>query len=258
MTVVASEISLRACQVEASVSLCTPLTSLLHADVQADIELAGFFEHELSVIVGVQLLLAKFEDTGLALAQRQQLQRCILERPGGGVLRQQIEVRFDAGLRGLEFLFDRFQRLAAVCRKRRGHLRCHQVAAGDGVAELVDGPRHLGCVILGKHGGAEDGVDLDLRVQHRRGGGGNELRLRAAQRIVLLLMPRGDFQPLAGGCDQALDVIVEILHGFGGSGDHRLVGAEFDHLAELVEGDRLGLLDFFVAFVQHLLAARGQ
>src|SRR6266403_1809246 len=63
---------------------------LLHADAKADIDLAGFLEHELAVIVGVQLLLAKFKDTGLALAQRQQFQRCVLERSGRGVLRQQI------------------------------------------------------------------------------------------------------------------------------------------------------------------------
>ena len=151
MTMVANEISLRACQVEASVSLCTPLDQLLHADAEADIELAGFFENELAVIVGVELLLAELEDAGLALAQRQQFQRGVLERLGARSFGQQIEVRFDARLRGLEFLFDRFQRIAAVCRKRRRHLGCHQVAAGDDVAELVDGPRRLGCVILGKH-----------------------------------------------------------------------------------------------------------
>ena len=231
---------------------------LLDADAKTDIELAGFIEHELAVIVGVQFLLAKFKDAGVALAQRQQFQRCVLERPGRGVLRQQIEIRLDARLRDLEFLFDGFERLAAVYRERGGHLGCHQVAAGDGVAELVDGPRHLGCIILGKHGRVEDGVDLDLGVQHRRVGGGNEGRLRAAQRVVLLLMLRGDLQPIAGGRDQALDVIVDIPHGFGERGDHRSVGAEFDHLAELIEGDRLGFLHFFGAFVQRLLAARGQ
>jgi hypothetical protein len=71
-------------------------------------------------------------------------------------------------------------------------------------------------------------------------------------------MLRGDLQPFAGGRDQALDVIVDIPHGFSESGDHRSVGAEFDHLAELLERDRLGFLDFFGAFVQRLLAARGQ
>ena len=45
---------------------------LLHADAQTDIELAGFIEHQLAVIVGVQFPLPKFKDTSLALAQRQQ------------------------------------------------------------------------------------------------------------------------------------------------------------------------------------------
>ena len=173
-------------------------------------------------------------------------------------MQQQIQIRLDARLRGLEFPIDGFERFAAVCREGCGHFGCHQVAAGDDVAELVDGPRRLGCIILRKNGTAEDGVDLGLGVQHRRVGGGNEVRLRAAQRIVLLPMLRGDLQPLAGGRDQALDVIVDILHGFSESGDHRLVGAEFDDLAELVEGDRIGFLHFFGAFVQRLLAARGQ
>ena len=67
---VANEISRRACQVEVLVSLCYAVHELLHADVEADIELAGLLQNELAVIAGVQLLLAKLEDAGLAFAQR--------------------------------------------------------------------------------------------------------------------------------------------------------------------------------------------
>ena len=72
---------------------------LLHADAEADIELAGFFQDGLAVIGGVEFLLADLEDAGLALAERQQFQRRLLERLGAGVLRQLFEVRFDARLR---------------------------------------------------------------------------------------------------------------------------------------------------------------
>jgi hypothetical protein len=44
---------------------------LLHADAEADIELAGFLQNGFAVIAGVKFLLADLEDTGLALAQRQ-------------------------------------------------------------------------------------------------------------------------------------------------------------------------------------------
>ena len=62
------------------------------------------------------------------------------------------------------------------------------MAAGDDVAELVDRSRGLCRVVLGKIGRAEDGIDLGLGVHHRRAGGGNEARLRVAQRLILLLM----------------------------------------------------------------------
>ncbi len=153
---------------------------LLDADAEADIELAGFVENDLTVVVGVQFLLSKFKDTGLALAQRQQFQRGVSERGRSGVLRQQIEVRFDVRLRGFEFLLDCFERVAATSRERGDHLGCHQIAAGDDIAELVDRPRGLCGVVLGKIGGAEDGIDLGLGVHHRRAGGGNEARLRVA------------------------------------------------------------------------------
>jgi len=73
---------LRACQVEASVSVCTLSTSLLHADAEADIELAGLFQNDLAVFVGVQFLLAKLEHAGLALAERLQFQRDVLKGRG--------------------------------------------------------------------------------------------------------------------------------------------------------------------------------
>ena len=96
---VASEISCRACQVAASVSALHAVDQLLHADAEADIELAGFFENDLAVVDGVEFLLADLEDAGLALAQRQQFQRGVLQRLGAAVFGQQIEVGFDARLR---------------------------------------------------------------------------------------------------------------------------------------------------------------
>ena len=47
---------------------------LLHADAEADIELAGFLQNGLAVIVRIQFLLADLEDAGLAVGQRQQVQ----------------------------------------------------------------------------------------------------------------------------------------------------------------------------------------
>ncbi len=82
MTMVASEISRRACQVEALVSRLHAVDELLHADAEADIELAGFVQNDLAVIVGVQFLLAQLEDAGLAFAQRQQFQRRVAQRLG--------------------------------------------------------------------------------------------------------------------------------------------------------------------------------
>ena len=81
MTVVASEISWRACQVDGVGFLLHAVDQLLHADAEADIELAGFLQNGLAVIVGVELLLADLEDAGLALAERQQFQRGVATAP---------------------------------------------------------------------------------------------------------------------------------------------------------------------------------
>ena len=152
----------------------------------------------------------------------------------------------------------RFQRVAAVGRKRRHHVGRHQIAAGDDVAELLDGPRRLGCVVGGEIGGAEDGVELGLGVHHRGRRGRDEGGLRRAQRVVLLFVQCGGLEPLARRRAEALDHVVDVLHGLGEGRDHRLVGAELDDLAELVQRDRLGFLHLLGALVQHLLAARGQ
>ena len=55
------------------------IDQLLDAGAEADIQLAEFVEDELTIVFGVQLALADFEDAVLALAERQQLQRGGLE-----------------------------------------------------------------------------------------------------------------------------------------------------------------------------------
>ena len=55
---------------------------LLHADAEADIELAGLVEDGLAIIDGVEFLLAELEDAGLALAEREQFQCRIAQRLG--------------------------------------------------------------------------------------------------------------------------------------------------------------------------------
>ncbi len=213
---------------------------LLHADAEADIELAGFFQNGLAVIGGVEFLLADLEDAGLALAQRQQFQRGLLERLGAGILRQLFEVRFDARLGLLEFLLDGLERVAVIGRQRRRHVGGHQIGAGDHVAELFDRARGLGCVVGGKIGRSQDRVDLALGVHHRRARGGDEVGLRLAQRVILLLVQGRDVEPLACGRAQALDHVIDVLHGLGESGDDGLVGPQFDDLAELLQRERLG------------------
>ena len=89
-------------------------------------------------------------------------------------------------------------------------------------------------------------------------GGRDEIGLRLAQRSVLLLVQGRDLEPLARGRAEALDHVLDVLHGLGEVGDDRLVGAEFDDLAELLQRDRLGFLHLLGTFVQSLFAARGQ
>ena len=117
------------------------------------------------------------------------------------------------------------------------------MAAGDHIAELVDRARGLHGVVGGKFGGSEDGIDLALGIHHRGACGCGESRLRAAQRIILLLVLGGGFKPFARRRGQAFDGVVDVLHGFGERFDHRLVGAHFDDLAELGEEARLRFLD---------------
>ena len=109
-------------------------------------------------------------------------------------------------------------------------------------------------------GSAEPRIALSwpLRVHHRRRGGRDERRLRLAQRVILLLVQRGGLQPFARRRAEALDHVVDVLDGLGQRRDDRLVGAELDDLAELLQRDGLGLLHLPGAFVQRLFAARGQ
>ncbi len=211
-----------------------------------------------AVVGGVEFLLADLEDAGLALAQRQQFQRGFAQRLGAGILGQQLEVRLDARLRLLELLLDRVQRIAVVCRQRRRHVGGHQIGAGDHVAEQLDRLRRRGRIVAGKIGRTQDRVDLALGVHHGRRRSGDEIGLRLAQRGVLLVVQGCDVEPLARGRAQALDHVVDVLDGLGERGDHRLVGAHLDDLAELLQRQRLGFLHLLGALVERFLAARGQ
>ena len=180
------------------------------------------------------------------------------QRRGAGIPGKQIEVGFDACLGIRKFLRDRIQRVGATGREGRSQVGCRQVAAGDDIAEQLDGPRGLCRLVLRQVGGTENGVDSRLRIHHRRVRGGHETRLRLAQGIVLPLTQRDCVKPLLRRGVQALDGVVDTVDGFAEGCGHHLVGAEFDDLAELSERDLLGLLHFLGALVQRRLGARGQ
>ena len=116
----------------------------------------------------------------------------------------------------LKFLLDRFQRVAVVGRQRGGQVGGHQIAAGDDVAELLDDARRLGGVVdATDRRRSENGVEPALGVHHRRHGGGDEFRLRLAQRLVLLVVLGSRLEPLARRRAEALDHVLDILHGLG-------------------------------------------
>ena len=97
-----------------------------------------------------------------------------------------------------------------------------------------------GGVVGGRIGGAQDGVELALRVHHRRRGSGDEAGLRLAQRVILLLVQGGGLEPFARRRAEALDHVVDVLDGLAQRRDHCLVGAELDDLAELLQRDAPG------------------
>ena len=123
MTMVASEISLARLPGRGVGLGLHAIDQLLHADAKADIELAGFLENELAVIVGVEFLLANFEDAGLAFAQRQQFQRGIVQRLVPEFLGSRSRFDLTRCWVVLEFLLDRFERVAAVGREARRSCR---------------------------------------------------------------------------------------------------------------------------------------
>ena len=231
---------------------------LLHADAEADIELAGFLQNGLAVIVRIQFLLADLEDAGLAVGKRQQAQGRVLNGPHRRGLGQRFEIRLHARLRGAEIPAGRFEYIAVVGRKRGDHVERHEIAAGGDVGELVGGlvgPDGFGLREVGR---GVDAVELGLRVDGRGSGSGHEAPLRLAHRVVELFVLGGQFEPLARGRAEALDHLIDVLHVLGERRDDRLVGTEFDDLAELLQRDRLGFLHFLGSIVQRLFAARGQ
>ena len=231
---------------------------MLYADAEADIELAGFLQNGLAVIVRIQFLLADLEDAGLAVGKRQQAQGCVLNGPHRRGLGQRFETRLHARQRGAEVPAGRFEYIAAVGRKRGDHVERHEIAAGGDVGELVGRlvcPDGFG---LREVGGSVDAVELGLRVDCRRSGGGHEAPLGLAHRVVELFVLGAQFEPFARGRAEALDHLIDVLHVLGECGNDRLVGTEFDDLAELLQRDRLGFLHFPGSVVQRLFAARGQ
>ena len=107
-------------------------------------------------------------------------------------------------------------------------------------------------------GGGVDAVELGLGVDGRGSRSGHETPLRLAHRVVELFVLGTQFEPLARGRAEALDHLVDVFHVLGERGYDRLVGTEFDDLAELLQRDRLGFLHFLGAIVQRLFAARSQ
>ena len=234
------------------------LDELLHADAEADIELAGLIEHRFAVVGGVELLLANAKHAGLAGAKREQLVGGVLKRLGAIVHRQQVEVGAEPALRRLELLFDVVELVARIRRQRSAHVRGGKVAAGDDIAELADGLGGFGGVVGGKIGRSENGVDLGLGVQHRRACRGDESALCRTKRVILLVVEGGDIQPLAGGRGEALGRLVDVLDGLVERADHRLVGTELDDLAELLLGLLLQFLQLLGALVQRVLVLGGE
>ena len=234
------------------------LDQLLHADVEADIELARFVENGLAIIEGLELLLAQLEHAGLAGAEREQLLRGLVQRLGAAIFRQQIEVGTQASLRRLEFLFDVVELVAGIGRQGRDQVGGREIAAGDDVAELAEGLHGLGGAAGGEVGRPENGVDLGLRVEHGRTCGGDEGCLRGAQCVIELVVLGGGGKPLAGCVDQAFGGLADVLDGLVEGGDSRSVGAELDDLAELQLGLLLDLLQLLDALGQSVLARRGQ
>ncbi len=235
-----------------------PIHQLLHADAEADIELAGFIENGLAVIGGVQFLLADLEYAGLALAQRHQARGGGEKRRGRRTLGQQIEILLHAALRGAEFLVDGFQRTAAVGRQCGYQVERHQIAAGNDLAELVDDLLSLGCFFLVETGGAEDGIELGLGGDHHGTGGPDESRLGGARGAIKLLVLGRGLEALACRAAEALDHLVDVLDGLGEGFHHSLVGAERGDLAELGHRTRLGFLHLAGALFQRLFVLRGQ
>jgi hypothetical protein len=173
-------------------------------------------------------------------------------------LGQRFEIRLHARLRGAEVPAGRFEYLAVVGRKRGDHVERHEIAAGGDVGELVGGfvcPDGFG---LREVGGRIDAVELGLRVDCRWSGGSHETPLGLAHRVVELFVLGAQFEPLARGRAETLDHLIDVLHVLGQRRNDRLVGTEFDDLAELLQRDRLGFLHFPGSIVERLFAACSQ
>ena len=162
---------------------------LLHADAEADIELAGFLQNGLAVIVGVELLLADLEDAGLAARPAPAVSASRSSAPlVAGVLGQQLEVRLDARLRrslnsfsiasSVSLLFaDSAAVMSDAIRLPLATTlpSCSTVRAARMASSLARDRRSVRIALSWLWASIIAGA-----------GGGDELRLRLAQRVVLL------------------------------------------------------------------------
>jgi len=213
MTTVASEISRRACQVEASVSVCTPSTSCFTLMPRPTLSLRVFFQNKLAVIVRVEFLLANLEDA-------------ILPPPSASSFVAAARSAFIAVVLGSKSIFD----LTRVWAYRDSFSMTSSVSlpVADNAAimlkaincrrspispRLVDGSLRLGRIVLGEIGGSEDAVELRMGVDQCGTGGGNEAAwaLRSAWYSVSCWRRS---PTVARRRAQALDGVVDVLDGF--------------------------------------------
>ena len=159
----------------------------------------------------------------------------------------------------LEFLLDRVERVAAVGRKRGDHVGGHQIAAGDDVAELLDGPRGLGGVVGRKVGRAEDGVDL-RSARPSSPGSAAATKLACALRSASYC-----FSCWAAASSRScaaaprLLMVSSMFLTVSVSAATTALSAPSSMISpSFSQRDLLGLLHLFGAFVQHLLAFGGQ
>jgi hypothetical protein len=192
ITMVASEISSRACAVAVSVSLRTPSTNCCTL-MPRPIELAGLFEYLL--VGGVELLLADLEDAFLALAERRNLATAspmvLPPAPFGSISTLDLTFwivslilldRLSVSLLladSAAAMFDVIRLPPAITLPSCSTMRAAAVAASMTGSTAVS-------MALSR-----------LWASNISGSANHEVRLRLAQRLVLLVVRRRRLEPLA-------------------------------------------------------------